>query len=554
MRPSTSLGTNESVHNGMAEFLKAGWHAREPAAKAAAMAEPFYITTAISYPNGPPHIGHAYEAITTDVIARFQRLQGRDVFFMTGTDEHGLKMAQAARERGMEPAQLADEMSSLFKAMDERLQISFDRFIRTTEPAHHAASQAIWRAMAEKGDISLGRYEGWYSVRDEAYYDEKELHTAETGEKLSPQGTLVEWTVEESWFFRLSAYQDRLLAHYAANPDFIQPEARRNEVMRFVEGGLSDLSISRTSFEWGVKVPDSDRHVMYVWLDALTNYLTGVGYPHTESGTYKRFWPADIHIIGKDVVRFHAVYWPAFLMSAGLPLPKQVFGHGHVLLRGEKMSKSAGNVVDPLGLADAFGVDALRYFLVRDVTFGQDGSYSAEAIVARVNADLANSFGNLAQRTLSFIVKNAGAVLPQGGRGDPADAELLALVARATAQELPEHFGKLELSQGIEAWLRAVFACNQYIDAQAPWALRKTDPERMTAVLATLCAAIMDLAIAIQPVIPVGAAKLLDQLSVPAEARTFAMLADPERYARLAGTALDAPTPIFPRMELPADA
>jgi methionyl-tRNA synthetase len=518
------------------------------------MAEPFYVTTAISYPNGPPHIGHAYEAIASDVIARFQRLRGRDVFFMTGTDEHGLKMAQAARERGVPPEQLADEMSSLFKAMDERLEISFDRFIRTTEPAHHAASQAIWRAMADKGDIYLGRYEGWYSVRDEAYYDEKELLTAETGEKLSPQGTLAEWTVEESWFFRLSAYQEKLLAYFAAHPDFIRPEARRNEVMRFVEGGLSDLSISRTSFEWGVKVPDSPDHVMYVWLDALTNYLTGVGYPHTESEAYQTFWPADLHVIGKDVVRFHAVYWPAFLMSADLPLPKQVFGHGHVLLRGEKMSKSAGNVVDPMGLADAFGADALRYFLVRDVTFGQDGSYSPEAIVARVNADLANSFGNLAQRTLSFIVKNAGAVLPHGGRTDPADAALLALVARATAEELPGHFERLELSQGVEAWLRAVFACNQYIDAQAPWALRKTDPERMTAVLATLCAAIVDLAVAIQPVIPAGSAKLLGQMGVPEEARTFAALADAERYLRLAGGALEAPTPIFPRFELPAEA
>ena len=517
------------------------------------MAEPFYITTAISYPNGPPHIGHAYEAIASDVVARFQRLKGRDVFFMTGTDEHGLKMAQAARERGLAPQALADEMSLLFKVMDERLQISFDRFIRTTEPAHHAASQAIWRAMAEKGDIYLGRYQGWYSVRDEAYYDEKELVVADTGEKLSPQGTLVEWTVEESWFFRLSAYQDRLLAHYEGNPDFIRPEARRNEVMRFVEGGLSDLSISRTSFEWGVKVPDSDRHVMYVWLDALTNYLTGVGYPHTESETYKRFWPADLHVIGKDVVRFHAVYWPAFLMSAGLPLPKQVFGHGHVLLRGEKMSKSAGNVVEPMGLADAFGADALRYFLVRDVTFGQDGSYSPEAIVTRVNADLANSFGNLAQRTLSFIARNAGAALPHGGRADPADAELLALVRAACADELPAHFERLELSQGCEAWLRAVFACNQYIDAQAPWTLRKTDPERMIAVLATLCEALVDLAVAIQPVIPAGAAKLLDQIGVPAQGRTYAALADAERYAKLAGGPLEVPTPIFPRLELPAD-
>src|SRR5688572_9369985 len=370
------------------------------------MAEPFYITTAINYPNGPPHIGHAYEAVATDVIARFQRSMGRDVLFQTGTDEHGLKMAQAARERGISPAALADEMSSIFRDMDERLEISFDRFIRTTEPAHHRASQAIWNAMAERGDLYLGRYEGWYSVRDEAYYDEGELKVADTGEKLSPQGTPVEWTVEESWFFRLSAYQDRLLAHYAENPGFIRPESRRNEVLRFVEGGLSDLSVSRTSFDWGVKVPGDERHVMYVWLDALTNYITGVGYPDTESEAYRRFWPADIHIIGKDVVRFHAVYWPAFLMSAGIALPKQVFGHGFLLNRGEKMSKSVGNVVDPMDLARLYGVDALRYFLLRDVSFGSDGTFSDEAIVTRANADLSNSFGNLAQRVLSFVAKN----------------------------------------------------------------------------------------------------------------------------------------------------
>ncbi|MFL6863291.1 MAG: methionine--tRNA ligase [Allosphingosinicella sp.] len=517
------------------------------------MAEPFYLTTAISYPNGPPHIGHAYEAITADVVARFQRLRGREVFFMTGTDEHGLKMAQAAREKGVEPQALADEMSALFKDMDERLHISFDRFIRTTEPAHHRASQAIWERMAATGDLYLGRYEGWYSVRDEAYYDEDELLVAETGEKLSPQGTPVEWTVEESWFFRLSAYQQKLLDHYQADPGFIRPESRRNEVMRFVEGGLSDLSVSRTSFDWGVKVPGSSDHVMYVWLDALTNYLTGAGFPDTDSEAYKKFWPADLHIIGKDVVRFHAIYWPAFLMSAGLPLPKQVFGHGHVLLRGEKMSKSAGNVVSPEGLADAFGVDAVRYFLVRDVTFGQDGSYSPEAIVTRVNADLANSFGNLAQRTLSFIAKNLDGRLPGEGKGDQADVELLAAVRAACVEELPGHFDRLELSQGIEAWLRAVFACNQYIDAQAPWALRKTDPARMEAVLATLYRAIADLGIAIQPVVPGAAARLLDQMGV-AE-RDYAALRDDGRYARLAasGFTLAPPTPIVPRIELPAE-
>ncbi|HEV2817464.1 MAG TPA: methionine--tRNA ligase [Allosphingosinicella sp.] len=518
------------------------------------MAEPFYITTAICYPNGPPHIGHAYEAIATDAIARFQRLKGRDVFFLTGTDEHGLKMAQTARERGVPPAEFAAEMSSKFRAMDDALDISYDRFIRTTEPAHHAASEAIWQAMAAKGDLYLGRYEGWYSVRDEAYYGEEELVVAATGEKLSPQGSEVEWTVEESWFFRLSAYQERLLAHYAADPGFIRPESRRNEVLRFVEGGLTDLSISRTSFDWGVKVPGSPNHVMYVWLDALTNYLTGIGYPDNAE-TYRRYWPADLHIIGKDVVRFHAVYWPAFLMSAGIPLPKRVFGHGWLLSRGEKMSKSVGNVVDPHDLIRAFGVDPLRYFLLREVTFGQDGGYTTEGIVAKVNADLANSFGNLAQRTFSFIARNLDGVPPLAGKGDGADEALLALVRETARTTLPRHFEALELSQGIEAWLRAVFACNQYIDAQAPWALRKSDPERMKMVLATLYEAIIDLAIAIQPIIPGSAAKLLDAIGVPASERSYAALEDDGRYQRLAasGFTLAPPAPIFPRLEAPAE-
>jgi methionyl-tRNA synthetase len=519
------------------------------------MPDPFYITTAISYPNGRPHIGHAYEAIATDAIARFQRMRGRDVFFLTGTDEHGLKMAQAARELGREPAEFADEMSSAFRKMDDDLNISYDRFIRTTEPAHHKASQAIWQAMADKGDLYLGRYEGWYSVRDEAYYGEEELVVADSGEKLSPQGTLVEWTVEESWFFRLSAYQQQLLAHYAANPGFIRPESRRNEVLRFVEGGLTDLSISRTSFDWGVTVPGSGNHVMYVWLDALTNYISGLGYPE-DTEAYRKYWPADLHIIGKDVVRFHAVYWPAFLMSAGIALPRQVFGHGFLLHRGEKMSKSGGNVVEPGDLIAAFGVDQLRYFLLREVTFGQDGGYTTEAIVTKVNADLANSFGNLAQRTLSFIARNCDGVLPRGGKDADADGELLARVASACRHELPDHFERLELSQGIEAWLRAVFLCNQYIDAQAPWTLRKTDPERMTAVLATLYVAIADLAVAIQPVIPSSMEKLLDTMGVPAGERTYAALEDPGRYERLAasGFTLAMPSPIFPRLDMPAEA
>ena len=498
------------------------------------MADPFYITTAISYPNGPPHIGHAYEAIAADAIARFQRAQGREVRFQTGTDEHGLKMAQAARAEGVEPRAFADKMSHLFQEMCDTLNVSYDRFIRTSEAEHYRASQAIWAAMEERGDLYLGRYEGWYSVRDEAYYEEDELTTAEDGAKLSPQGTPVEWTVEESWFFRLSKYQRPLLDLYTANPEFIRPESRRNEVVRFVEGGLMDLSISRTSFDWGVPVPGSDNHVMYVWLDALTNYITGLGYPD-DTELWRRFWPADVHLIGKDVVRFHAVYWPAFLMSAGLALPKQVYGHGFLLSRGEKMSKSVGNVVDPMVLADRFGVDALRYFLLREVSFGQDGSYSAEAIVNRANAELANSFGNLAQRTLSMIFKNLGGVLPPPGRA-PQDRELLDQVAQATQKELPEAFERFAFSIGIESWLKAVFACNAYVDTQAPWALRKTDPERMAAVLGTLVVAVRELARAIAPIIPASADKLLTLID-----------------AGEGGAAIPQPTPLFPRLELRED-
>ncbi|TMJ19156.1 MAG: methionine--tRNA ligase [Alphaproteobacteria bacterium] len=507
------------------------------------MAEPFYITTAISYPNGRPHIGHAYEAVATDAIARFQRLKGREVFFLTGTDEHGLKMAQAAREEGIAPAAFAERMSSTFKAMDDVLNISYDRFIRTTEPDHVRASQAIWQAMADKGDIYLGRYEGWYSVRDEAYYGEEELVVAESGEKLSPQGTEVQWTVEESWFFRLSAYQDKLLAHYEAEPDFIRPEGRRNEVMRFVEGGLTDLSISRTSFDWGVKVPGSGTHVMYVWLDALTNYLTGVGYPdNTEN--YAKFWPANIHIIGKDVVRFHAVYWPAFLMSAGLPLPRQVFGHGFLLHRGEKMSKSLGNVVDPLALAEAFGIDPLRYFLLREVPFGQDGSYNEEAIVNRCNADLANGLGNLAQRCLSIVAKACEGRVPGKGSATAEDEAVLAEVDAARAA-MDEAMAGLAIHRAIEGIWRGVSAANVYFAGQAPWALRKTDPARANSVLYVTAEAVRRLAILVRWIIPAGADALLDQLGQGEGARNFASLGtwlEP-------GLALPAPQGVFPRLE-----
>ncbi|WP_296716535.1 methionine--tRNA ligase [Erythrobacter sp.] len=511
---------------------------------------PFYITTAISYPNGRPHIGHAYEAIAADVIARFQRLQGRKVRFQTGTDEHGLKMARKAEEQGRKPSDLADEMSGYFRTMCDALNVSYDCFIRTSEPDHHRASQAIWQSMEAAGDLYLDRYEGWYSVRDEAYYDASELTEGEDGEKLSPQGTPVEWTVEESWFFRLSKYQEPLL-ELLRTPGFLEPASRRNEMIAFVEGGLRDLSVSRTSFDWGVKVPGSEGHVMYVWVDALTNYLTGLGYPDDMPEGMGTFWPASLHLIGKDIVRFHTIYWPAFLMSAQLPLPQKVFGHGFLLNRGQKESKSLGNVTDPLALAERFGVDALRYFLMREVAFGQDGSYSPEAIVLRANAELANSFGNLAQRTLSMIVKNMDGRLEAFEQQD-ADVTLLATVALACGTELPRDFNDLSFSTGIEAWLRAVYACNQYVDEQAPWTLKKTDPARMKAVLQTLFVALRDLAIAIQPVVPEKAAALLDQLGIPEDERSFAALSDTDWFARLVATGFTVapPTPLFPRLEL----
>lgn len=523
------------------------------------MGEPFYITTAINYPNGRPHIGHAYEGIATDVMARFQRHMGRDVRFITGTDEHGLKMDQTARKAGRQTIDLADEMSGYFREMADVLNLSYDDFVRTSEPRHHSASVELWRRMEAAGDLYLDRYEGWYSVRDEAFYEESELVEGEGADgekvKLSPQGTPVEWTAEETWFFRLSKYQDKLLALYENNPDFIRPESRRNEVMRFVEGGLKDLSVSRTSFDWGVPVPDSDGHVMYVWVDALTTYMTGVGFPDADGETFQRYWPANIHMIGKDIVRFHTVYWPAFLMSADLPLPKQVFGHGFLLARGgEKMSKSAGNVVDPMALAEQFGVDNLRYFFLREIAFGQDGSYSPEAIVTRTNAELANSFGNLAQRTLSMIAKNMDGTL-EAFEPANADEELLALVRQACATDLPGQFERLAFSLGIEAWIKAVYACNQYVDEQAPWALKKTDPERMKVVLQTLFMAIRDLAIAIQPVVPEKAKALLDQIGIPEGERGFAALSDMGWYIRLvdSGFSVPKPTPIFPRLEMPEE-
>ena len=505
--------------------------------------ETFYITTAISYPNGKPHIGHAYELIATDALARFQRLDGKDVFFLTGTDEHGIKMLQTARKEGISARELADRNAAEFQRMGKVLNASNDDFIRTTEKRHYAASQAIWKAMAANGDIYKGGYAGWYSVRDEAYYGEEETEVRADNVRYGPQGTPVEWVEEESYFFRLSAYQDRLLALYESQPDFIGPVERRNEVVSFVKAGLKDLSISRTTFDWGVPVPGDEKHVMYVWVDALTNYITAAGYPDENADKW-RFWPADAHIIGKDIVRFHAVYWPAFLMSAGIELPKRVFGHGFLFNRGEKMSKSLGNVIDPFTMVEHYGLDQVRYFFLREVPFGQDGSYSHEAIVNRTNADLANDLGNLAQRSLSMIAKNCGSVVPK--RGELADADK-AILAQADAALVTAR--EAMAGQGIHHALAAIFGvvaeANRYFAAQEPWALKKTDPARMETVLWTTAETIRRVGILCQPYIPGSAAKLLDLLAVPTDARDFAHLtAD---HALVPGAPLPAPQPVFPR-------
>jgi methionyl-tRNA synthetase len=507
--------------------------------------EKFYITTAISYPNGEPHIGHAYEMIATDILARFKRLDGIDVFFLTGTDEHGIKMAQTAQAQGIDVRDLASRNSARFKDLAAALDLSNDDFIRTTEPRHHKASQDIWQRMLANGDIYEGTYAGWYSVRDEAYYDESEL-TEEDGKKLSPQGTPVEWVEEISYFFKLSAYQDKLLALYDDQPEFVGPKERRNEVASFVRGGLQDLSISRTTFDWGIPVPDADGHVMYVWVDALTNYLTGIGYPDTNSDSFKRYWPADLHVIGKDILRFHAVYWPAFLMSAGLPVPKRVFAHGFLTVGGKKMSKSLGNVIDPFVLVEEFGVDPVRYFFAREVAFGSDGDYSRDKIVNRSNADLANDFGNLAQRSLSMIAKNCEGRVPTCGPLTVEDNAILSAATNATEKARKAIEGQLVHEAAAAIW-DVVGDANRYFAAQEPWALKKTDFARMETVLYVTAEVIRRLAIPAQAFIPASAGKMLDALAVEPGARNLQYVG--EGSALTSGTALPTPEPIFTRFE-----
>ncbi len=504
----------------------------------------YYVTTPIYYVNDVPHIGHAYCSLACDVLARFKRLDGFDVMFLSGTDEHGQKIAKTAAALKMDTQALTDKVSQNFRDLLKAMNFSNDDFIRTTEARHKKACQALWNKLVENGQIYLGKYEGWYAVRDEAYYGEDELTDGPNGKKIAPSGAECEWVEEPSYFFKLSEWGDRLLKFYDENPDFILPLVRRNEVASFVKSGMHDLSVSRTAISWGVPVPNDPKHVMYVWLDALTNYITALGYPDTDAPKYKKFWPADAHVVGKDILRFHAIYWPAFLMAAGLPTPKRVFAHGWWTNEGQKISKSLGNVIDPYDLLKTYGLDQTRYFLMREVPFGNDCDFSKAAVIRRINSDLANGIGNLAQRSLSQIAKNCGGAVPKSGAFSDDDKALLDK-ARGTLLLVRQEIDVQAFHKALDLVWGVISAADSYIDKQAPWSLKKTDTARMETVLYVLAETLRYIGILLQPFMPDSAGKLLDQLAVPSDARTFAHLTD--AYALKSGTPLPAPQGLFPR-------
>ncbi|MDA0305564.1 MAG: methionine--tRNA ligase [Proteobacteria bacterium] len=510
------------------------------------MPKQYYLTTPIYYVNDVPHIGHAYTTLACDVLARFKRLDGFDVKFLTGTDEHGQKVAKSAEAAGVDPQTFTDRVSQNFRDLADLMNFSHDDFIRTTEPRHKKSVQDIWTRLIERDEIYLGSYAGWYAVRDEAFYTEDELTKNAEGKKIAPSGAEVEWVEEPSYFFRLSNWGDKLLKFYDEQPDFILPQTRRNEVTSFVSGGLQDLSVSRTTFDWGIPVPGDDKHIMYVWLDALTNYITGVGYPETETGEYAHYWPADLHMVGKDILRFHAVYWPAFLMAAELAPPKRVYAHGWWTNEGEKISKSLGNIIDPIDLVNKYGLDQVRYFLLREMPFGNDGDFSHTAIVTRMNSELANDYGNLAQRVLSMINKNCDDKVPEPGSFTSDDAKILDFIGNLISG-VRQDMDRQAFNEVLEAIWVGVRMANAYVDHQAPWKLKKEDPARMATVLYVLAETIRHLAILTQPFMPDSSAAMLEQLSVAEDARTFAHLG-PD-HALVPGTALPAPQGVFPRFQ-----
>ena len=510
------------------------------------MSKSFYVTTPIYYVNDVPHIGHAYTTIAADVIARFNRLQGNNVFFLTGTDEHGQKIERTAESNGEKPIELADRVVKRFQNLSEALNITNDDFIRTTEKRHKSAVEEIFRRIEESGDIYLSEYEGWYDVRNEAFITETQYE--EIMSLPEEKRPTIEKVKEESYFFRLSKYQDPLLEYYKEHPEFVQPSYRLNEVTRFVEGGLKDLSVSRTTFTWGIPVPGNSKHVIYVWFDALTNYLTGVGFPSDER-MFNENWPADVHLVGKDILRFHAVYWPAFLMSAGLPLPKKVFAHGWWTVEGEKMSKSVGNVVDPYQVVEEFGADVFRYFLLREIPFGQDGDFSKGAIVARVNGELANGLGNLVSRTLGMIEKYFDAVVPEPG-GLKVEDESVRDKALSTIELVENEMNEIAFHKALVSLWDFIGDVNKYVDESAPWTLAKEkNEERLGTVLWTIVQAIGAVTILIYPFMPESAEKIWERLGCPQPINSK-LLSDAKEWGIVKpGQTVKKGQSLFPRFE-----
>ena len=502
----------------------------------------YYVTTPIYYVNDAPHIGHAYTTLSCDVLARFKRLDGFEVKFLTGTDEHGQKVEKAAAVADVDPQKFTDDVSANFRKLAEVMNFSFDDFIRTTEKRHKVSAQALWQKLVETGNIYLDSYSGWYAVRDEAFYTESDLKDGPDGKKLAPTGVEVEWVEEPSYFFRLSAWEKTLLTFYDEHPEFIMPKSRRNEVVSFVKGGLNDLSISRTTFQWGITVPENNEHIMYVWLDALTNYITAVDFPDQKSANYTSFWPADLHMVGKDILRFHAVYWPAFLLAAGLEPPKRIFAHGWWTNEGQKISKSIGNVIDPLVLVKTYGLDAVRYFLLREVPFGNDGDFSHQSMVSRLNGELANDLGNLCQRVLSMIAKNCSGEVPPHYDFLPRDLELLKK-GSVMLVVMRDQLDNQKFNRALEEIWSVIGEANKYVDAMAPWALRKEDPNRMCTVLYVLAEIIRYIGLVVQPFMPDASCKILDLLAVDKTKREFKDFDE----TLVAGTSLPMPEPVFPR-------
>jgi len=480
------------------------------------MVKNFYISTPIYYPSGKPHMGHAYSSIVADIFARFKRLENYNVFFLTGTDEHGQKIQKESKKNNKDPKIFCDELSKTFRSLTKILNLSNDDFIRTTEKRHHQSVIAIWNRLIESGDIYLDKYSGWYSVSDEAFYDEDEIEDNDGNKISKSSGSQVEWVEEDSYFFKLSDWSKKLLEFYKKNPNFILPVSRKNEVIKFVEKGLKDLSISRTSFTWGIPVPKNNKHVIYVWLDALTNYISALNFPDTEDKKYKDFWPADVHIIGKDILRFHAVFWPAFLLAAKLPVPKRVFGHGWILSDDKKMSKSLGNILDPLEIINKYGIDQLRYYLVKEVSLGNDGSISLENLKNCINNDLANNYGNLCQRVFSFVKKNCDNKVPFSSKLNNTDNQLLDNL-KNSLPKLISLMNNQELNEYIKTVVSFSFDANKYFNDSEPWAVKKKDPERMKAILFTIVVQIKNISILLNPIIPNATNKVLTMLNISTE-------------------------------------